>query len=136
MKIDVQVVDQGAPVLHEAWVYRQSRTAVAITLEMHTKYAGVSMWSGHTVYLAADDHATNTHPTKPRYSHTELRVTGMPVGFNLFAASGGRYEINLVFIRDHRPWERFIWDVRDVFREACGRLWRALKGRFTHAKSQ
>lgn len=119
MTIEVTVKQQGAPVFNSAYVVRRSRHIAVIAIDMASKYTSADWSSGHEVTILANERSLHLDPSKDAESFTTLAVEGMPKGFSLFATGGGRYTINLVYVRDVTKFE---WRLQD-WKYACIRAW-------------
>lgn len=132
MPIEIFIQHQGAPIYNDFHVVRRTRHMVAISIDMHSKYTSIDAIAGHTLLVGTNERSMHLCTLADRNTYTWLRIEGLPKDFEVFATRGGRYTLNVVFLREVSTVDRIRWALSDVWWTA--RTWFKRGG--DHANAQ
>lgn len=92
----IHIKTQGAPVINTAMTLVNTPDVIVVELDMRTKYCEVGSSSGNEVNIYCTDAARHWHgQCKDLPTTVELETEG----FMFLGQGGGRYTLNLIFIR-------------------------------------
>lgn len=94
----VMIVEKEGPVrVNAAWVLAKGPSVVALSIDLHTKYAEVGGLSGDRILLSVTERTLHLDETKPKDDFTVIAFPAFP-GYTVHCADLGRYTLSVCLV--------------------------------------
>ena len=101
-EIAVTVKDQGAVVVNDAVVVYESDCAIAIELDLKSKYCDLTASVGHGVMLGTTEYSLHLNEEADRDRSTWVEFDLPPGKWRFFCGGVSRYTFNAVFLKEEK----------------------------------
>lgn len=99
-EIPLKLLTQGAVRVNNAWTEYESDGAIAIAVDLHSKYCELEASCGHQLLLGADEHSLHLQDGVDRNAITHIELELPPGNWSLFTGRVSRYTAYVVYLRD------------------------------------